>query len=59
MPAVLPEAGFGNWLAPEVTNPEEVANLLGRARADFEYYRVSARLNAAKTDDAELMQPLQ
>ena len=59
MPVVLPEAAFGNWLAPDVTNLEEVANLLGRARADFEYYRVGTRLNAAKTDDAELMQPLQ
>ncbi|HVB48967.1 MAG TPA: SOS response-associated peptidase [Burkholderiales bacterium] len=57
MPVVLREAAFGNWLAPEMTNPEEVASLLGIARADFEYYRVSIRLNAARTDDAELQPP--
>jgi len=59
MPVVLPEAAFERWLAADVTEPEDVASLLERARADFEYYRVSTRLNAAKTDDAELMQPLQ
>ncbi|MDA8110064.1 MAG: SOS response-associated peptidase [Betaproteobacteria bacterium] len=58
MPVVLPEAAFGRWLAPEVVRPEDVAALIAAARADFEHYPVSTRLNAAKTDDAALIDPL-
>lgn len=38
---------------------DAVAEMLARARADFEDYPVSTRLNATKADDAELVTPLQ
>jgi putative SOS response-associated peptidase YedK len=59
MPVVLPEASFKSWLAPEVVEPDEVAAMIDYARSDFEHYPVSTRLNAAKDDDAALIQPLQ
>lgn len=57
MPVVLPEEGFAPWVGPRLVQPEDVAALVGAARIDFEHYPVSTRLNAAKSDDAGLIEP--
>ena len=58
MPVVLPEAELERWVAPDVSKPEDVASMLEHVRDDFRYYPVSTRINAAKGDDEDLVQPL-
>jgi len=57
MPVVLPDAAFDRWLARDL-KPEAVAAVIDIAQDDFEHYAVGTRLNAAKADDEELLEPV-
>lgn len=58
MPVVMPQKVFDRWLSPEVTSANDVAVLVGAADGDFEHYPVSSRLNTAKNDDEQLLEPV-
>lgn len=55
MPAVLAPDQFAQWLDP-ATKPESLAELMARAREDFEGYAVGTEVNNAHNDYPELLQ---
>jgi putative SOS response-associated peptidase YedK len=59
MPVVLPDELLLRWVRADVDKAEDVAGMVGLAQSSFEHYAVSPRLNSAKTDDPELIAPLQ
>jgi putative SOS response-associated peptidase YedK len=56
MPVVLPDELLVRWARPDVQKAEEVAGMVNLAQSDFEHYPVSARLNSAKDDRAEMIE---
>lgn len=59
MPVVLPESAFAAWLAPSTDKAEDVSELIGHARTEFQHYPVSMRLNTTRDDDAGLIAPIE
>jgi putative SOS response-associated peptidase YedK len=57
MPVILQELQFGKWLDPNVTNAAEVQAMVEEAQSEFQHHPVTARLNSAKTDEAEFANP--
>jgi len=59
MPVILPPAAFDAWLNPGLQDANEVAEVIRRNAIDeVGHHRVATRLNASKTDDAGLIEPL-
>jgi len=58
MPLVLHPDHFEEWLHPG-TSPARIQELIASARADFEGYPVSTRVNSARNNSPELIQRLQ
>lgn len=59
MPVVIPEDAFAAWLDVDGRRPADVADLLRPAPDGlFEAVPVSERVNAARTDDPGLVEPL-
>lgn len=57
MPVVLKPEAFEVWLAAETTTTD-VASLIHDARTDLAGYRVGLRVNSAKNDSPDLVQPI-
>jgi len=60
MPVVLPEAAFGAWLEPAM-HDAAVATTMAQAPMapeDFEHYPVSRRVNNARNEGPDLIEPL-
>jgi len=58
MPVVLPDAAIEPWLDPALKTTEAVAAVIRSAQTEFEHYPVSSKLNTAKEDTPELIEPL-
>jgi putative SOS response-associated peptidase YedK len=58
MPVVLPSGMFDAWLDPSLESAAASAELIDQAQGDFIYYPVSTRVNNARLEGAELLQPL-
>jgi putative SOS response-associated peptidase YedK len=59
MPVILPEAAHGDWLNPQMTDADKIAEVIRLSAIDnVKHHPVNVRLNAAKTDDAGLIEPL-
>lgn len=56
MPIALHPAHFDEWLDPK-TPPERVQELLAAPREDLEGYPVSTRVNSARNNSPELIEP--
>ena len=56
MPVVLAEDDLQDWLASHVTRPDAVQGMIERARSEFRYHAVSARLNTSTAEDEALAQ---
>ncbi|MGE5130366.1 MAG: SOS response-associated peptidase [Sphingomonadaceae bacterium] len=56
MPVVLPDELLVRWARADVQRPEEVASMVRLAQSEFEHYAVSARLNSAKDDRADMIE---
>ena len=59
MPVVLPDELLVRWVRADVDKAEDVAGMVKLAQSNFAHYAVSTRLNSAKTDDAELLAPIE
>jgi putative SOS response-associated peptidase YedK len=57
MPLVLQEESFSQWLDPALANPNSVQAMIDSAQAEFIHHPVTPRLNAAKTDEPEFVNP--
>lgn len=57
MPVVLLGAMYDSWLDPDVQNSEDVRAVVARAQIDFAHHAVSMKLNTAKNDVEDLMEP--
>jgi putative SOS response-associated peptidase YedK len=57
MPVVLQDADLGRWI-DRAARPDALAALLAGAQSAFVHHPVTARLNAARTDEAEFIAPL-
>lgn len=58
MPVVLNDEDLERWVMLSVSAPEDVAQMIERARDEFQYHPVSSRVNTTKADEASLMAPL-
>lgn len=58
MPVVLRSSVFDRWLSPDAQASDDVASMVAEAMTEFEHYPVSTRLNSAKADDENLIEPL-
>jgi len=59
MPVILREAAHHDWLNPEVKDAAQVAEIIATKAIDkVRHYPISTRLNSAKTDNADLIEPL-
>lgn len=58
MPVVLQDGDLGRWLDRSLVRPEALAALIEGAQALFAHHPVTPRLNAAKTDEADFIEPL-
>lgn len=58
MPVVLPQKAFAAWLDPDLDSAPAAAELLAQAQTEFEFYPVSTKVNNARTEGAELLQPV-
>jgi len=47
------------WVRPDVDQADDVAGMVKLAQSNFAHYAVSTRLNSARTDDAELLAPIE
>jgi putative SOS response-associated peptidase YedK len=56
MPVVLPDELLVRWARADVQRAEDVAGMVKLAQSDFEHYAVSARLNSAKDDRADMIE---
>lgn len=56
MPVVLDEAGMAAWNDPDLTDPDAVINT--HAREDFALTPVSTRVNQARAEGAQLIEPV-
>jgi putative SOS response-associated peptidase YedK len=56
MPVVLPDELLVRWARADVQRTEEVASMVRLAQSEFEHYAVSARLNSAKDDRADMIE---
>jgi len=59
MPVVLPDELLVRWVRPDVDQADDVAGMVKLAQSNFAHYAVSTRLNSARTDDAELLAPIE
>jgi putative SOS response-associated peptidase YedK len=60
MPVILRESAHRDWLDPEMKNAPQVAELIATCTIDnVKHHPVSTRLNASKTDEQELIQPIE
>jgi len=59
MPVVLPDELLVRWVRADVDKADEVASMVKLAQSKFDHYPVSTRLNSAKSDDPELIAPVQ
>lgn len=57
MPVVVRPELFEAWLAPQSTEGQ-VDEVIANAREDFEGYAVSTKVNNARNDFQELLEPL-
>lgn len=57
MPVVLAPAGYEPWLAPG-QSAEALSQLVAQARADFQGYPISTRVNNPRNDFPELLEAL-
>jgi putative SOS response-associated peptidase YedK len=57
MPVILREECFSQWLDPGLANPSAVQAMIDGAQSEFIHHPVSPRLNAAKTDEADFVNP--
>lgn len=59
MPVILEESAHKEWLDPELKDAARVAEIIASKVLDkVKHHAVSTRLNAAKTDDESLVEPL-
>ena len=59
MPVIIARADYTRWLDPTLSDPGEIGTLLVPYPADeMRAYPVSTRVNNAKNEGAELMQPV-
>lgn len=58
MPVVIQETVFARWLDPDIQQSDQVAMMVRNAASDFEHHQVTTRLNSAKTDEAEFLNPI-
>jgi putative SOS response-associated peptidase YedK len=59
MPVVLPIEAQAAWLDPAIVDAAQVAEIVRTAAAsNVQHYPVSPRLNAAKNDDEDLINPI-
>jgi putative SOS response-associated peptidase YedK len=57
MPVVLPDEAHAGWLDPSLEGATEFARAHARAR-EFTHYAVSKRVNNARNEGADLIEPL-
>jgi len=59
MPVILQDDAHRYWLDPEIKDAAKIAEIVTTRTLDkVNHYPVSTRLNSAKTDDADLIEPL-
>ena len=59
MPVIIARADYARWLDPSLSDPGEIAKLLVPYPADeMRAYPVSTRVNSAKNEGVELVQPV-
>jgi putative SOS response-associated peptidase YedK len=59
MPVILRETAHGAWLDPEMKDAAKVAEIIATKAIDkVAHHPVSTRLNSAKTDDEDLVKPV-
>ncbi len=58
MPVVLPEELFGAWTDPALTTAGAARHLLDHALTEFLWYSVRTRVNNAKSEGPDLLEPL-
>lgn len=57
MPVVLQPRDYAAWLDRGLDDPAELQSMIGRARDEFAFHAVSRRVNDARNDGPELLQP--
>lgn len=58
MPVILPVEQFEAWTNPALNTAQASAEILKTALSEFKWHPVSTRVNNARTEGAELMQPV-
>jgi putative SOS response-associated peptidase YedK len=58
MPVVVGEADYSRWLAPDCSEQEAMA-ILGNARSDMAFYKVSPYVNEPEHNDAACIRPFE
>jgi putative SOS response-associated peptidase YedK len=59
MPVILPREDYNTWLNPKINEPMQLEPLLKSYPAEeMEYYEVSPRVNNARVDASDLIQPV-
>lgn len=58
MPVVLQDTDLSRWVDRSLVDPSAVAALLEGAQSGFVHHPVTPRLNAAKTDEADFIEPV-
>ncbi len=58
MPVVIQDANLQRWLSAEIQQADQVAIMVRNAESYFEHHQVTTRLNTAKTDEADFLNPI-